>query len=190
MSQVQPGIENEVKLPLADAADGQRRIAALQIPVRTPRIFEENMLYDTADDTIRRSGSTLRLRKSGEHSVLTYKGPPLPGKHKTREEVETTVGRMEDLATILGHLGYRPTFQYEKYRTEYAEEGSPGLITLDETPIGTFFELEGPPEWIDWTAKRLGFQESQYIVKSYVSLYFQECNRTEMVPGHMVFPKV
>jgi hypothetical protein len=34
---------------------------------------------------------------------------------------------------------------------------------LDETPAGVFLELEGPSRWIDRTARRLGFAESDYL---------------------------
>ncbi len=42
---------------------------------------------------------------------------------------------------------------------------------LDETPVGVFLELEGPPEWIDRTAGTLGFSEGDYITLSYLELH-------------------
>ena len=61
---------------------------------------------------------------------------------------------------VLDRLGYQPAFRYEKYRTQLQAAGEPGLITIDETPIGVYLELEGPQDWIDSTAARLGFPAS------------------------------
>ena len=44
-------------------------------------------------------------------------------------------------------------------------------ITVDETPIGNFLELEGPKSLIDEMAGKLGYKASDYIVKSYLALH-------------------
>jgi adenylate cyclase, class 2 len=61
------------------------------------------------------------------------------------------------------------------------------VVTLDETPIGDFLELEGPGEWIDDTAKRLGFSRQDYVLDSYARLYVADCERRGVEPSHMVF---
>jgi adenylate cyclase class 2 len=76
-------------------------------------------------------------------------------------------------------------FLYEKYRTEYISTIEPGTVTLDETPIGTFLELEGPPDWIDATARRLNFTEADYIVESYGKLYSDYCIKHGLAPADM-----
>ena len=53
---------------------------------------------------------------------------------------------------------------------------NPGVVTLDETPIGWFLELEGSPDWIDKTARQLGFSEEDYVILSYAALYLTYCN--------------
>jgi adenylate cyclase class 2 len=89
---------------------------------------------------------------------------------------------------ILAGLGYQPTFRYEKYRTTYSLDGQPGLITLDETPIGTFLELEGTAGWIDATALQLGYTQADYMTESYASLYRKYCSmHPDRVPSAMVF---
>jgi adenylate cyclase class 2 len=142
--------------------------------VKRRRVLESNVVYDTPSGALRASGQLLRLRRTGRHALLTYKGPAEPGRYKSREERETSLADAEELAVILTRLGYRPSFRYEKYRTEYQRPGGAGLVLLDETPIGDFFELEGPPEWIDRTAADLGFSLSDYITETYGSLFSQE----------------
>jgi adenylate cyclase class 2 len=118
--------------------------------------------------------------------TLTYKGRPAVGRHKSREELELEVSAAPPMAAILDRLGFRPVFRYEKYRTEYRRPGSAGVATVDETPVGVFLELEGPPRWIDRTARALGFSERDYITASYGRLYLEWCERNGVAPGNML----
>jgi adenylate cyclase, class 2 len=180
--------EIEVKIPLRDSADIERRLSNAGFTVSTPRCFEANTVYDTADLALRKREMLLRLRQSGRNGILTWKGPEVPGPHKSRPELETTVGSLESLHKILDQLGYHPVFRYEKYRTEFeAVDRGGGKITFDETPIGEFLELEGAGGWIDETAEKLAFSRQDYVVASYGKLYSDYCARRGVQPGNMVF---
>ena len=63
------------------------------------------------------------------------------------------------------------------------------MIELDDTPVGTFLELEGPAEAIDRAAVELGYSKKDYILKSYLALYLEECRRRGEMPKDMVFTK-
>ena len=147
-----------------------------------------NVIFDTPEYSLRGQGKLIRLRDVGGHTLLTYKGPPQPGKHKSREELETPIEDSPLFEKILSRLGYDPTFRYEKYRTEYEKTGERGVVTWDETPIGHFLEIEGAPSWIDRTAKALGFSLRDYITKSYGTLYLDYCAARGATPTNMVFP--
>ena len=84
-------------------------------------------------------------------------------------------------------IGYREAFYYEKYRAEFAREGEPGHIMLDETAVGVYLELEGPSRWIDHTAKTFGFSPETWITSSYVTLYNEWCAARRIKPGDMRF---
>jgi adenylate cyclase class 2 len=185
----QAGSEVEVKIPLLDAPATGKRLATTGFTVSVPREFESNTLYDTPDGKLRQAEMLLRLRQVGSRCVVTWKGPSVPGPHKSRPELETTVGSLETLDLILRQLGYRPAFRYEKYRTELVNpnDAGKGTVTFDETPIGHFMELEGPPGWIDQTAQRLGFTSHDYVLESYGKLYLDDCARRGVQPGNMVF---
>ncbi len=161
------------------------RAAGFRVAKR--RVFEANALFDTADGAVRRGGRLLRVREAGPLGLLTYKGPAAPGKHKSREEIETGVSDAARLVRILARLHFAPAFRYEKFRTEYRRPGEAGVATLDETPIGVYLELEGTPAWIDRTARRLGAAESTYITASYYTLYLDYCKARGVRPAHMVF---
>jgi adenylate cyclase class 2 len=119
--------------------------------------------------------------------VLTGKGPPIVGPHKSRPETEVGVADFERCDHLLRDLGYVLVFRYEKYRTELQNEAKLGTVTLDETPIGDFLELEGPSDWIDRTARDLGFSTSDYITSSYITLYMEFCKNRQVQPSFMTF---
>jgi adenylate cyclase class 2 len=179
--------EVEIKLRLETAAAGVERLAAAGFQAVQGRAFESNEVYDTADLRLRAARALLRLRESAGETILTYKGPPEAGPHKSREEIETRVEKADALRAVLARLGYEPVFRYEKYRTTFGRAGEAGHVVLDETPIGVFLELEGEPGWIDRTAAELGSAPQQYITESYGTLYRLECERRGVVPSHMVF---
>ncbi len=161
------------------------RAAGFRVSKR--RVFEGNTLFDTSRGALRRTGQLLRVREAGPLGLLTYKGPEAEGKYKDREELEVEVSDPHRLTEILGHLGFITGFRYEKYRTEYQRPRETGVVTLDETPVGVYLELEGAPGWIDRTARRLGFAESAYLTTSYYGLYADYCRNMGLPLTHMTF---
>lgn len=162
--------EIEIKLMVESPVEMEPRIRSLGARLVHPRLFEDNQLYDFPDFALKTRGAMLRLRTQPGESLLTYKeAARVEGGAKVRDEFETPIGDAETMATVISKIGLRPLFRYQKYRTLYAY--SDLLITLDETPIGFFLELEGPGPLIDEVAGRLGFEKSAYIVKSYLALY-------------------
>ncbi|MCW5966437.1 MAG: class IV adenylate cyclase [Bryobacterales bacterium] len=167
--------------------DALARIASAGFKVQTGKAFESNTLFDTVDGRLRALGQILRLREFGGESVLTFKGKSLPGKHKVREELETVVGTSSQMLLLLNRLGFQATFRYEKYRAVYARAEEPGLLTVDETPIGPFLELEGSADWIDRAAMELGYSPEAYITESYGQLWQKHCAQHGMPLTDFVF---
>ena len=169
------GVETEIKFSVEDvtALAGQLENAGFQLD--TPRTFESNVLYDTPDRDMRSRTEILRIRNYGGKWTLTHKRVPddRPGedRHKHRVETETVVDDGEALAEVFRSLGLVPAFRYEKWRSEWSD--GEGHCVVDETPIGSFAELEGAPEWIDRTAARLGVSPSDYMTLSYGRLFEQ-----------------
>ena len=63
-------------------------------------------------------------------------------------------------------------------------------MVVDETPIGNFCEIEGPPRWIDVTAKKLGVEAEDYITKNYASLFTDWQQETRNSAEEMTFTAV
>lgn len=174
--------EIELKFPVSDPTALQSRLPKLGFSLDTPRTFEYNVLYDTIDRDLRARQQILRLRQYGTLCTLTHKRPPDAQdpfdttRYKVRIETETAVSEGPALASILEQLGYIPVFTYEKYRTEWSNSACQGNeitvhLVLDETPIGTYAELEGPTLWIDQTLANLNIDPATCLTDSYGKLF-------------------
>ena len=134
-------LEREIKLRFDDPNTARLAvIAAGGTPMRGRRLQDDSLL-DTADGFLRQRGSVLRVRRESGTSLLTFKGPVQPAVMKLREELETAVGDGTLMLRLLAELGFRIWFRYQKYREEFALEDV--IIAIDETPVGTYVELEG-----------------------------------------------
>jgi len=175
--------ETEIKLRVVSGPAARETLRRLGAQLVRERHFEDNVLFDDERGTLRASGTVLRLRQTHYNSVLTFKGPrAIEDGVKSREERETAVESPEQVRAILGNLGYRPLFRYQKYRETWTHRGQE--IEVDETPIGDFLEIEGDPEGIHAVAAELGFSPSDYVTESYVGLFFAGGGQ-----GDMVFPE-
>lgn len=162
--------EVEVKLKVEDLEKVPALLQQIGARLIHPREFEDNQLYDFPDFSLKMNQTLLRVRFQDRGSLLTYKeAPRVEGGAKVRDEMEVTISSGETMVAILAKLGMRPLFRYQKYRAayQYAEL----IITVDETPVGNYLELEGPKPLIDEVAGRLGYKPTDYIAKSYLTLY-------------------
>jgi adenylate cyclase class 2 len=178
--------EIEIKLPFPSAVaalDALKRLGAKRIHGRR---FEDNIVFDRSEQALDPAGKLLRLRRYGDQAWLTFKAP-VPGthRHKVREEHETSLADADAAQRILEHLGFKPHYRYQKFRTLF--ELGALHVCLDETPIGCFVELEGPPEEIDRAAKAMGLAESHYVIESYRELHQRAAHDKGEAPGDMVF---
>jgi len=175
--------ETEVKLRVVSAEAARQALRRIGAAPSRERHFEDNLLLDDEEGSLRARGTVLRLRRTPQGGVLTFKGPrEIEGGVKSREERETAVDDGEETLAILGRLGYRPRFRYQKYRESWTHRGQE--IEVDETPIGVFLEIEGDRDGIHAVAGELGFSPSEYVNESYVGLFFAAGGQ-----GDMVFPE-
>ena len=208
--------EIELKFPIDDLARLQARLPGLGFQLDTPRTFEQNTLYDTPARTLRESRQILRLRQYGSLWTVTHKrqaradGSAAP-RYKVRIETETAVDDGPALGAIFEQLGYAPVFRYEKFRTEWSQTSpiidgplftdpidfvDPALanparhLVIDETPIGDYAELEGPPTWIDRTLAALGVDPSTCLTDSYGRLFLTWKQSTGSSAENLTFDEI
>jgi adenylate cyclase, class 2 len=180
--------EVEIKFQIPNLQEIRRHLKKQGFREVTPRTHEVNTLYDRPLRSLRRRGEVLRIRKFGDSWKLTHKAKGKDGRHKTRKETETKVEDGKRLEEVFAAIGFKPAFRYEKFRSEWSD--GTGDVVLDETPIGNFGEIEGPPRWIDRTAEALGISREQYITKSYTELFFDWKRRTRSRAKNMTFAEV
>jgi len=179
-------VEREIKLRFESAAAARQAIVSTgAAPYRARRLQDDRLLDDDAA-SLQRRGCTLRLRQDGSDAYLTFKGPVGPGAMKTREELESPVGQGDIVLRVLRELGLTPRFRYQKYREEFRLGDL--IIALDETPVGTFIELEGQEPDIERTAASLGRTPAHYMRASYRTLFLEYRQaRNLSASGDMVF---
>ena len=209
--------ETEIKLKIDNPKSFLRALKKLGAKPVSHRAHELNLIFDTPDGGLAKHGQLLRIRtetpaarvknssrKSSRRSLLTFKSPPdqlamgpvapsADRRHKVREEIELVLTDPAPLQKIFEGLGLKGWFRYEKFRTPYRlparfKWAKDLVIDFDETPIGTFVELEGPGPAIDQAARELGYNSSDYVLKNYLVLYLDDCRRRNLQPSHMLFP--
>jgi len=190
--------ETEIKLRVTDLAGLIHKISRLRARC-SGRVLERNALFDTPDRDFRRRRRLLRVRietparsalipGGADRTIITSKSPApaaAASRYKVKLERELVVQSPRDWPASLRSLGFRPGFRYEKFRTTFR---LPGIhLDLDETPVGTYLEIEGTPASIDRIARALGFSPRDYIRSTYWDLNAAECRRRGEIPGNMLF---
>jgi len=183
------GQEVEIKFQVSDLAALSAKLSALGFRLVTERTHEMNTLYDLKGTPLRRRGALLRLRQYGHKWTITYKdkGKVSSTRHKSRREIETQVDHGLALAEILTSVGFKSSFTYEKFRSEWSD--GTGHVVVDETPVGNFAEIEGPADWIDTVAHKLAVSARQYITLSYAELFQQWKKKTKSKATQMLFSR-
>jgi len=206
--------EIEVKLRVTDVPAMLLKLKALGARYES-RVVERNTLYDTPDSDFRRRGALFRIRaetpppragyqspknvasrSASRRTILTSKAPialrsARDRRYKEKLERELVVpGSPTRWDRKLRSLGLRPGFRYDKIRSTFRLRRFPGLaIELDETPAGTFLELEGLPRAIDRAARALGYSSRDYYCGSYWDVYVADCRCRGVSARNMVFDK-
>lgn len=141
--------EVELKFPLEDRRDEiVQRLRALgavcgAVVEQTDRYFN-HPVRDFAE-----SDEALRIRSNGDNNVLTYKGPKIDTRTKTRPEIELPLGpatsTADQLADVLTRLSFRPVGIVKKQRqTWHFSRGEWEFeIALDDVAnVGSYLEVE------------------------------------------------
>jgi adenylate cyclase class 2 len=172
--------ESEIKLRVAGPDVARASLERLGATLERPRHFEDNVLFDDRGRSLAARGHVLRIRRVDGRGTLTFKGARrIVEGIKSREELELDVVDPEALRAIVEALGFAPVFRYQKYRETYAWRETE--IVVDETPVGTFLEIEGSLEAVHRAASDLGFGPKDYVTDSYAGLFAAAGGTGDMV---------
>ena len=179
--------ENEIKLAFPSRETAVLRLLAAGARQVHARAFEDNVLFDLADRALSKSGRLLRLRDFDGVWLLTFKASVAgEHRHKVKIEHETAIADPAALRSILLGLGFEAVYRYQKYRATYRLGAVEAAV--DETPLGTFIELEGSPDEVDNAAEALGAAPSDFIRATYRELQEQDAAARGLIAGDMLLP--
>lgn len=141
--------EVEQKFPLgADAALMEDRLQQLGA-VRRGTQTQADRYFNHPVRDFAQTDEAVRIRSVGEENWLTYKGPKIDVRTKTRREIETALGSgvatAEQFAEVFKILGFREVATVRKQRQhfELTQAGWNFDITVDAVEgVGNFLEIE------------------------------------------------
>jgi adenylate cyclase, class 2 len=141
------------------------------------RVHEHDIYYNAPHRDFGKTDEAIRIRYTGDHAVITYKGAKIESSGlKAREELNTAVESGEVFEAILDRLGFTRTADVNKWRENYQLDNA--AVSLDSVDnLGTFVEIEVMTEEnekaastrIDAVSKEIGVQ-GEPILDSYLEL--------------------
>ncbi|HUT10968.1 MAG TPA: class IV adenylate cyclase [Thermoguttaceae bacterium] len=178
--------EVEQKFPVGDMAALEARLIELGANISGPQ-REVDLYYAHPARDFAETDEALRIRRKGERSWITYKGPKVDKTTKTRREIDLPLRCGEESAEafdgLLEALGFTPVAEVRKSRRKASVDWHGRRVegSLDEVEhVGTYAELELIAEADDVDAakaciaslaERLGLTNSER--RSYLELLLE-----------------
>ena len=133
-------IEVEVKSHVDDLGALERRLKAMGAR-RVSEEEERDTYFGHPCRDFANTDEALRVRIAGGRIILTYKGPKLDKKSKSREEIIVELGGAQEAFLMLTRLGFRKAADVVKRRRVYKLGRCE--VCLDRVRgIGAFVEIE------------------------------------------------
>lgn len=192
--------EVELKFPLrdCDAADLEQRLRAMGA-VAGPVLHQRDIYFAHPARDFAATDEALRLRTTDDSSCLTYKGPKIDRRTKTRREIEVALAPgtqpFAQCRELLQALGFRPVRNVIKTRHcfQLPWQGRNVQVALDEVEeLGAFVELELLADEAERDATRDSLLQlaqtlslSEPEMRSYLCLLLEQDQRTDRpaLPG-------
>ena len=133
-------IEVEVKARINSFKEIEERLEKLGA-TETKREFQEDIYFASPIVDFAQTDEALRVRTTNNDIFITYKGPKLNDKAKTRKEVEMSIESAEKARDIFEEIGFRPARIVRKNRIYYSYENFE--ISLDDVEgLPPYMEIE------------------------------------------------
>ncbi len=168
--------EVEVKVP-ADLDRVRRRLESLDAEPQGST-EQTDTYFDHPDRAFAETDEALRIRRTDSDATLTYKGPKVDDRSKTREELQTAIEDPGVATQLLEALGFEPVAVVEKRRERFLLDGV--TVTLDVVSgVGEFVEAERSGERseleelrreVEAVLERLGLDPGDQVRRSYLEL--------------------
>lgn len=162
-------LEIEVKFHLPDVKTIRDRILTMGA-TNCGRVFETNITFENASNSLKKQAILLRLRKD-DRIRLTFKSSlsRLDTQFKVHRELEVEVSDFHTCQSILEGLDFHADQSYEKWRETIVVNNT--KILIDTMPYGVFLEIEGQKPHIRDVADRLGLKWEKRILANYLEIF-------------------
>ncbi len=154
--------EVEQKFRVLDADALIARLLRLGVTLGAP-VAQCDRYFNHPTLDYAKTDEALRIRRSGDELLVTYKGPKIDATTKTRREIELPLtGVDSQWAELLVALGFRPVAEVRKSRRtgELQRQGLAVEIALDDVErVGAYCELELQSEAVGLDRARQCLQE-------------------------------
>jgi predicted adenylyl cyclase CyaB len=155
---------NEVEVKILDI--DRKAVESRLLSLGAKKTFDDEMYavyLDRSDDTLKKCGDLLRLRKEGDTCVLTFKKFISDEPAKIRKEYEVNVSDLGLMRSVFEQLGFKEWLIVKKHRTSYEIAGvyfEFDKYLDDHGYITEFLEIEaGDLKSIYRFVKQLGFRK-------------------------------
>ncbi|RAP43672.1 class IV adenylate cyclase [uncultured Methanosphaera sp.] len=106
---------------------------------------QHDIYFNAPDKNFKETDEALRIREIPEDDdfkrILTYKGPKIDPKSKTRKEIEVEIADTDNMVDILVNLGFKPAAIVNKVRRIFIYKEY--TVTLDKLDkLGYYMEIE------------------------------------------------
>ena len=137
-------IEVEVKAKINSFEDIEEKLAKIGA-TKTKKEFQEDIYFNSPVIDFAQTDEALRIRttieKNDEHVFITYKGPKIDKKSKTRKEIEMGIDDSEKCSDIFESIGFKKVRTVRKNRQYYAYKNFE--ISLDDIEgLDPYMEIE------------------------------------------------
>ncbi|WP_407423991.1 class IV adenylate cyclase [Methanobrevibacter sp.] len=137
-------IEVEVKARIDSFEDIEKRLNELGA-LKTKKEFQEDIYFNSPVVDFAKTDEALRIRttikEGNERIFITYKGPKIDKKSKTRKEIEMGIDDSEKCAGIFEAIGFERVRAVRKNRQYFSYENFE--ISLDDVEgLDPYMEIE------------------------------------------------
>lgn len=133
-------IEVEVKARINSFKEMEERLENIGA-AKTKTEFQEDIYFQSPIVDFGQTDEALRIRTTNNDTFITYKGPKLNKKAKTRKEVEMSIESAEKARDILEEVGFKAARTVRKTRQYYRCENFE--ISLDDVEgLPPYMEIE------------------------------------------------
>lgn len=137
-------IEVEVKAKIENFIDMKKKLENLGA-IKSKKEFQEDIYFNSPIVDFANTDEALRIRTTKENDdkniFITYKGPKIDSKSKTREEIEIAIEDSAKCSKIFQHLGFTKVRAVKKNRQYYNYKNFE--ISLDDVEgLDPYMEIE------------------------------------------------